>query len=371
MKKRGVNWVAFCLLLVVLLLPLIGGCSSAVRKEDSKSAASAPEAKNQTMQSGSAQFGSDAAKGKESGALTLADTSKSVEVKGQAAAPASSAAPGTGFAGGDPGTGDAVNRKLIYKANLTMKVEDYGKAQSDIRDLVALAGGYIVQYSENENASEQGGSFVFKVPAQGFSSFLKDLDKLPRISIQRNIQGQDVSEEYVDLEARLKAKQVQEARFLEFMQKASKSDELVSFANELGKIQEEIERIKGRMRYIDQNVAFSTVELRLYQPLKGKGSAEETAQSSLAVRAKEALSASVKAISTVVQALFVFAAGALPVAAVGAVVAAPVWWGYRRHKAKVRELTEEARRQRLEQNRKPAAESQQPETLSTKQKEGL
>lgn len=147
-----------------------------------------------------------------------------------------------------------------------MEVEDYAKAQSEIRNLVALTGGYIVEFSENQSQHELGGNFILKVPAAGFSPFLDKLEQLKPKSMQRTIQGQDVSEEYVDLESRLKVKEAMEARYLKFVEEATQTSQLVKFVNELERIQTEIEQIKGRMRYIDSNVAYSTVEIRLYQP---------------------------------------------------------------------------------------------------------
>lgn len=276
----------------------------------------------------------------------------------QAAGAADNASSGSasGFMAAAGSTEDGLNRKLIYKASLTMKVKDYGAAQSEIRDLVTLAGGYILQFSENSTAHELGGQFILKIPAGGFSSFLKDLDKIPVLAnTQRNVQGQDVSEEYVDLESRLKAKQILETRYLEFMQKATKTDELVSFTNELGKIQEEIERIKGRMRYIDQNVSFSTVEIRVYQP-EGKAADEtgEEEKTSLLERAGDAMGASFGFLSRFGQGLVVLVASLLPLLAVLAVVGVPGWLLYRRGdaKRKAKDAREQAERlKRTEYNR--------------------
>lgn len=154
---------------------------------------------------------------------------------------------------------------------------------------------------------------MIKVPASGFSSFLSNLEKVKHEKLQRSIQGQDVSEEYVDLESRLKAKQLMESQYTEFMKKSTKSSDLVAFANELGKIQEEIERIKGRMRYIDQNVSFSTVELRLYQTDAGSDIQKKQEQDPLGTRANKALNGSLNALSVTFEWLVVILAGALPI----------------------------------------------------------
>lgn len=236
---------------------------------------------------------------------------------------ASGSSAGTsGFSGIDVAAG--LNKKLIYKANLTMEVEDYGKAQSEVRNLVTLAGGYIIGFTENMSDYEKGGNFVMKVPAAGFSPFLDKLEEIKNKGIQRSIEGQDVSEEYVDLESRLKAKQLMETQYINFMSKATKSSDLVAFANELGAIQESIEQIKGRMRYIDQNVSFSTVELRLYQSGSGIVDIQKKEQEPLLTRASDALSKSLHVLSVMFQGLFVFLAAALPVLVVLVVIAAVV-----------------------------------------------
>ncbi|MBY9081430.1 DUF4349 domain-containing protein [Paenibacillus sp. HN-1] len=230
-----------------------------------------------------------------------------------------------GFAGGDLAAG--LNKKLIYHANLNMEVESYEKAQSDVRNRVNLAGGYIIGFTETVSDAEQGGTFVLKVPAAGFSSFLDSLDKIKHKSIQRNIEGQDVSEEYVDLEARLKAKQLLESHYVEFMKKATKASDLVSFASELSQVQEEIEQIKGRMRYIDQNVLYSTVELRLYEPGEDAQNLQKHEDEPLLGRAGDALRGTLNTLSSMFQWVFIVLAGALPLLVAAVIILAFfLWW---------------------------------------------
>jgi hypothetical protein len=221
-------------------------------------------------------------------------------------------------------TAESWDRKVIYKGNLTMEVPNYTAAQTEINNLVTLSGGYILQFSENQTTAEKSGNYVIKVPANGFSSFIRDLEKIKTVSdIRHNIQGQDVSEEYVDLSSRLKAKQVVEARLLAFMEKATKTDELLSFSNELGNIQETIEQIKGRMRFLDQNVAMSTVEIRLYEQGTAKLNTASMGDSTF-TKTKNALKASVHALKVIAQGLIVFAAAVLPVLIVLAIIGIPL-----------------------------------------------
>ncbi|WP_438349883.1 DUF4349 domain-containing protein [Paenibacillus sp. FA6] len=231
-------------------------------------------------------------------------------------------------------TAEALNKKLIYTANLVMRIKDYSVAQSEVRDLVSLSGGYIVEFSENQSTHEVGGTFIIKVPANGFSSLLGGIEQIKHESFQQSIKGQDVSEEYVDLESRLKVKELMETQYTEFMKKATKTTELVTFANELGKIQEDIELIKGRIRYINNNVSYSTVEIRLYQQ---DGIVDpalvDKEQAPLFERANDALKGTINVLTLLFQWIVVILFGALPVILVGGVIWLSLWLT-RRNKVK-------------------------------------
>lgn len=318
MKKR---WGSIVASLVLVLVILLGGCGSADKSASNVSSAD----------SGSGGYASDE--------LPVATAENMVEVSdaksvadggaagGEAEAPASGGEKAASRVGGGGGiqpssVEEGLNKKLIYEANVTLEVNDFNQAQSEIRNLVTLTGGYIVEFSENQSDSERGGTFILKVPASGFSSFLDELEKLKSTSFQQSIRGQDVSEEYVDLESRLKVKQAMEARYLKFVNEATKTDELVKFANELERIQTEIEQIKGRMRFIDNHVAFSTVEIRVYQPLEDTVAKLAKEQPPLLQRAEQALSGSLQVISMILQWIVIVIAGALPLILIAALIVA-------------------------------------------------
>ncbi|OXL82000.1 hypothetical protein BCV73_02125 [Paenibacillus sp. SSG-1] len=314
------SWLAAFMLVILL----VTGCSSGSSKDSASSAGGTVESsaasdhaantaavqdQKSTAASTSVQTSADSADPKQ------ADTVKALEAD---------TAPEAGFTAQDLAGG--LNKKLIYKAHLVMEIQDYAKAQTEVRNMVTLSGGYIVNFSETDSASERGGTFILKVPASGFSSFLNRLEQIKHDSLQRSIEGQDVSEEYVDLQARLKAKQVMEEQYIAFMKKATKTSDLVAFAKELERVQEEIEQIKGRMRYIDQNVSYSTVELRIYQPEKTLPKAEpDRQQAPLGQRAGDALQGSMDVLTQIVQWIIVILSGAVPVLILAAIVLLIVW----------------------------------------------
>lgn len=353
MIKKWGSWIAVLLLIVML----VSGCSSGSQDKSDGTESKSAEASlsNQVTSTADSTAASSSDK--------AADKSKQeTPAGGDASLPDSSAQTSEGAAGFNAqDLSGALNKKLIYKANIVMKVEDYGKGQSDIRNRVTLSGGYIMNFNETQSASEKGGTFVIKVPSSGFSPFLASLENIKHEDLQRSIEGQDVTEEYVDLDSRLKAKQLMEEQYIAFMKKATKTNDLVAFANELERIQSEIEQIKGRMRYINQNVSYSTVEVRLYEeikePLKKK---EDTLQAPLGKRASSAFQGSVDVITLVLQWIVVILSGSLPLLIIAVIILLIVWL-VRRSNAKARE---EAARKRKEMNHGSKIETSGEKTLS-------
>ncbi|WP_239617374.1 DUF4349 domain-containing protein [Cohnella mopanensis] len=237
-------------------------------------------------------------------------------------------------------------RKIIYRADLVMKVKEFKVAEEELLNIIHLGGAYVLQFSDSRNTNEVGASYVIKVPSEGFTSFLDKLQKIKNLKFEREVQGNDVTEEFVDLDARLKAKQTVESRLLSFMDKATKSDDLVRFSNELGNVQQEIEQIKGRIRFLDQNVAFSTINLRLYQSsgIPDNQEEETVEKSGFGARISDALSGSAKVLKNAGEWLLIFIAALLPILAVVLVIGLPIYIFVRKRRGSRRTQSEEKRK---------------------------
>lgn len=305
-----------CAVIVVLTL-LLAGCSSA-------NGDTASSKGNMSEQMGSPAAGSSAG--------DMNSVSNNAEE-----APASNAGNSTeptsggGFASETAAGVEGFNQKIIYTATLSMEVDELASAATSLRNAIHQSGGYILQFQDTRHEGEVGASYTIKVPAYGFMSFIDRIEQIKHRDFERNIGGKDVSEEYVDLESRLKAKQLVEKRLLAMMDKAVRADDLLKFSQQLSEVQEEIERIKGRIRYLDNNVSFSTVELRLYQTDQAlKNTSLKNPH--LGGRMSDALAASSKVVWEALNLVLVVLAGAVPVAAVLAVIVLPVIWLSRRKK---------------------------------------
>ena len=224
------------------------------------------------------------------------------------------------------------DRKLIYNANLVMEVKQYEAAKQRVSDIIHLAGGYALQFNDQFNDYERGGQFIFKVPSKGFQSVLDQLNKVDNVRFERSYSANDVTEEYVDLESRLKARKVNEARLLAFMEKAENTKDLLALSQQLANEQEVIEQITGKMRYIDNNVAMSTIDLRLYETIKT--SPANRLNATFGERIGNTLSASLQALKSIVEMVVIIVVALAPFLIVLAVLAIPVVYMIRRNRMK-------------------------------------
>ena len=162
--------------------------------------------------------------------------------------------------------GNTTNRMIIHQAQLRVHVKDLGKAQLKIEQKVNEYGGYIVEsnvYRESDRLVS--GMITVRVPEKHFQRFLADAEEEAAEILERNVTGQDVTEQYVDLESRVKSKRAVEERLLEFMGKAEKTADLLNISSDLAKVQEEIEVIIGQMKYFENQTSFSTIEIFMYE----------------------------------------------------------------------------------------------------------
>jgi uncharacterized coiled-coil protein SlyX len=162
---------------------------------------------------------------------------------------------------------------VIYEARLTLVTADYTKARDETEQLVDQFGGYVVNASEYQTDERRGARMTVRIPQTQFTKFLQAIEGLALSVPQRNVEGKDVTEEYVDLSSRLKAKEAVEQRLYTLMEKADKVEDLLKISHDLGQVQQEIEQLKGKMRYLQDHVALSTVELNFIDSAVPKGGA--------------------------------------------------------------------------------------------------
>jgi hypothetical protein len=155
-------------------------------------------------------------------------------------------------------------RLIIRTGNLTLVVKDTEMALKEIAQMADANGGWVVNssvYQYDETA--KSGDITIRVPASGFSSAMDALKEMA-VSVQyESTSGQDVTEEYVDLESRLGNLEATADRVRGFMEDTETVEEALAVNQELSRLEGEIEVIKGRMQYLSQSAAFSTITANL------------------------------------------------------------------------------------------------------------
>ena len=161
------------------------------------------------------------------------------------------------------GEGQAA-RKVIYKATLDLVVTDFDAAETRLRELLGSSGGYIDELSEDRRlGSQRFAKWVVRIPADAIHKFLAETARLG-VTQSRGLAAEDVTEEFVDLDARLKSKRQLESRLLELIAaRAGDIRDLASLESELARVREEIERMEGRVRFLSDRVAMSTITITM------------------------------------------------------------------------------------------------------------
>lgn len=162
---------------------------------------------------------------------------------------------------------ERLDRKVIYTADLQIEVKSYQQTLQHIQNQVEQLDGYIVEshMSEDTESGAKTGQITTRVPQAKFQEFITLVEDGSSKVLESSTSGQDVTEEYIDLESRLKSKHVVEDRLLAFMEKANKTEDLLKISSDLAEVQEEIEEITGRMKYLENKSDLATVSIYLQE----------------------------------------------------------------------------------------------------------
>lgn len=155
-------------------------------------------------------------------------------------------------------------RLVIRTANLQLLVADVETAEAQVRRLAEERGGYVLNASASGEESRRRATITFRVPATQFDAAINALAALAEKVDSREIQGQDVTDEFVDLESRKRNLEAVEARLLQFLSEARRVEDLLQINQQLAEVQGQIEQIEGRIRYLRESAAMSTITATLY-----------------------------------------------------------------------------------------------------------
>jgi hypothetical protein len=166
-------------------------------------------------------------------------------------------------------TAAAFERKILKNAEVTMEVGSPVEAQRKVSLIAGNRGGFVVtseskQRDTNDpNNRELDIAQVIRVPSSQFESSLEEIRGIGTRILQDKESGQDVTEEFIDLEARIKTQKALEAQFLEIMRQAVKVPDALEVQRQIAEVRTEIEKLEGRKRFLDNRSSLSTITINL------------------------------------------------------------------------------------------------------------
>ncbi|MEP7037434.1 MAG: DUF4349 domain-containing protein [Acidobacteriota bacterium] len=163
-----------------------------------------------------------------------------------------------------------VERKIIRNADLTLEANSPEEAQQQISSIVDSKGGFVIESKQSSSdvqaTTRDTVTMTLRVPAEKFDETLNEIRKTSSRVIVETVKGEDVTEEFIDIEARLKTKKALEEQFLEIMKRSNSVEDALNVQRELAEVRGEIEQIEGRKRFLENQASLSTIKISLQSP---------------------------------------------------------------------------------------------------------
>lgn len=155
------------------------------------------------------------------------------------------------------------NLKLIKNGELKFQVKDLAKASAKIRELALQFDGYVSKDYTTDNDHSAYSMLEIRLPNENFDAFMNYAEKNAIGDVDRKVDVKDVTKEFVDYELRLTAAKKAQNRYLELLNKANKVEDMLQVEEKLQEVLAEIERIEGQLRYYQDKVSLSTIQIEM------------------------------------------------------------------------------------------------------------
>jgi hypothetical protein len=176
----------------------------------------------------------------------------------------------------------AFDRKVIRNADLILETSSPAEAQRRVASIAEANGGFVVTSDATQRDDNLSGQrdtvikMVVRVPAAQFGQVVSAFHGMDGHIRQEKISGQDVTEEFIDLEARIRTKKALEAQFLEIMKQTRSVSDALDVQSQLADVRTEIERLEGRKRFLENHAELSTINVSLEPPLHSNTTSQKS-----------------------------------------------------------------------------------------------
>jgi hypothetical protein len=178
---------------------------------------------------------------------------------GAAPVPAPTSTPSSGSSTG-------IDTKIIKTAYITIEVKDVVGSVDTLKNMVTAKGGYLSSSSVSKGYNDRlSGTVVLRIPQAEFENTLAGVKVIGTVK-SVSTQGEDVTEEYVDIQAQKTSYQNQLAQYNEIMKKAVKVSDVIEIQQQIDSVQTNLNRLEGRLKYLNSRIDMSTITVTLQEP---------------------------------------------------------------------------------------------------------
>ena len=169
------------------------------------------------------------------------------------------------------GDGDAsstlqtTQRRIISNASVSIEVETVEAAIDRARSIMEGLGGFVEHLSSFGSDENQQANMTLRVPQDQFFTAVDRIEELGKVRA-RNLGSEDVSEQFIDLEARLKSSLREEESLLSLLEQANQVSEILTIERELSRVRTDIERVQGQLNFLERRVDLATISVSLFRP---------------------------------------------------------------------------------------------------------
>ncbi len=172
---------------------------------------------------------------------------------------------------------EIAERKLIKEGQIKFETSDISATRQIVFEAVKKCKAYISSDQESTFSGSRKNTLIICVPAKNFDNLLQEATLGVEKFMVKTIKIKDVTEEFIDIEARLRTKKELEKRYITLLNRANNVKEVLAVEQQIGQLQADIESIEGRLKYLQNKVSFSTLNMEIYEtfPTKTTGFASK------------------------------------------------------------------------------------------------
>lgn len=161
--------------------------------------------------------------------------------------------------------GDTISKKIIKNGDMRLQVGDIKKAQHQTTEILKKSQAYIQKEEFRNTDTDENLNLVIRVPHKNFDALIKSFSDGIGSVLSKNISSNDVTEEYTDVSIKLANKKIYLEKYRDMLKSAASTKDILEIQENIRELEDEIDVSEGRLRFIDDRVNYSTLNLNLYK----------------------------------------------------------------------------------------------------------